>query len=338
MKVVVICPPFGANEAELRSAFPVPDHNPCGGERSLYELALAAAVKGWDVELRGLVGTTALTEMADVVGALPALPASRRSPDAADVVIVPEGYPSREVYAEIASSPSIPILFILGPLGLCGWDFVGEGRGADPLTVPEMSVGRPEQYRAADAMGFSLLTISEQIAAAAVDAGVAAACTGVGWPGGLPDAPLEKTCDVVVVGNSRWFPLAQRVLSDLDVEYDVIPEVGHAQMLERLGRGRILILPSRIEGVSRISCEARAVGTVPVVLSSNRYGLGFNREGGIVSVDSLEDMASAVHDLLARPVLLQELSARGVAYIGSAVDWSSYVDRVDMALARVSTP
>jgi hypothetical protein len=72
--------------------------------------------------------------------------------------------------------------------------------------------------------------------------------------------------DVAIVEENRWVSLAEEVVGRLDgVSVLRIPGIDSTHSLSEVLRpARILGWPSRVEGMSRIAREARAVGTVPV--------------------------------------------------------------------------
>ena len=305
-----------------------------GGERSLYELAVAAAAAGHQVELRGEISEPDLRELGEAAGAMPAVGFEPRRPATEEVIVVPEGWTDPLQYARIAFSPARAILLVLAAPGLEGWPFAGAWSKPDPLTVPLDSVGRPEHYRAMAALGLELWTNSPRIADEARTAGVDCLLIGRGIPVPFPDPP-PKRYDVVTVQDNRWAPLADRVVAALEgATHHSIPRVGHDRMLQELGAGRILAWPSRIEGQSRVQLEARAMGTVPVALSSNRYAVGLDEESGSVLVDSLEEMPAAIGKLLHDPTRLSDLAQRAALTARDQVDWDAYVERVDAGLRR----
>src|SRR3954468_10602982 len=91
-----------------------------GGLRSMYEMAVAVASAGRQVELRGAVHMPPLDELVEATGARPELPDSSRRLTAGDAVIVPEGIDDPAVHARLALSPARTILMMLGPPGLIG--------------------------------------------------------------------------------------------------------------------------------------------------------------------------------------------------------------------------
>jgi hypothetical protein len=203
----------------------------------------------------------------------------------------------------------------------------------DPLKVSLDAVGRAEHFRAMAACGFELWSNSTGIAMASRGAGVECADIGVGWSMELPDPPAKEV-DVVALEFNKWAPLSRQVLASLDADCRMIPPVDHARLLQELGKSRLLVWPSRIEGWDRIQCEARAMGTVPVSLRSNPYATGHTEANGAVLVDRLEDMPHAVQSLLADPGSLEALSRRAVVSAREQVDWDSYVKRVNAALGE----
>ena len=64
---------------------------PSGGERSLYELATAAATLGHHVELRGNISAPILETITTAAGAAPMTGMGPRPPEPGEIVVVPEG-------------------------------------------------------------------------------------------------------------------------------------------------------------------------------------------------------------------------------------------------------
>jgi D-inositol-3-phosphate glycosyltransferase len=306
-----------------------------GGLRSLYELSVALASSGLDVELRGVVHMPTLNELADAAGARPHLPTSSRRLAESDTVIFPEGIDDPTIHARLALSPARTILMLLGPPGLIGWPFAAGWSRPDPLTVDIEAVARPEHFCGAAALGYELWTVSPGLRAAAREAGVECRLVGTGWPGGVPERPLQKDLDVVTMRDNRWAPLAAPVVRRLredGVECVQVPAADHARTLEALARARILLLPSRVEGQSRLGCEARAMGAVPVVLNTNPYAVGLDEAGGAVALPSPDEMPRAICDLLADRDRLGGLRETARASARSQVAWAPYVARVAAAL------
>jgi hypothetical protein len=302
-----------------------------GGVRTLHELAVAIAVTGRTVELRGLVLSSALEELSTAAGAGPALPTESRRPDIGDVVIVPEAIFDPLELARLVLSGARVVLVVLAPTGLIGWPLVGGHVPASPLEVDPQSLARPEHFSAMAALGIGCWTHMLRIQELAAEAGVGFHFIGNGDPL-PPPAPAQKNVDVVWLKANRWAPLAEQVAPRLDASVDAVGEVGHAELLRRLGAARILLLPSRIEGHGRIAAEARAAGTVPVALDSNVFATGLTEEHGAVTVETLEDMPSAIHALLADPGRLAELAERGRRSAREQLDWATFVRRVDEGL------
>jgi hypothetical protein len=303
-----------------------------GGERSLYELACAATENGYDVELRGEISRHEFDEIADSAGVRPPMPSEPRFPDATDVLIIPEAAPSW-AFARAALSPARAVAMLLAPPGLFGPPLVRGFVPPDPLTVDRESLSRPEGYRGMAAVGFELWTNSPRIAEDAMDAGAPCTFLGTGQPIPFPD-PGPKIHPVAFVAANRWSPLAHAVAERLSVPALEIPEGKRPSLIGGLASARILIFPARFEGQSRLQIEARAVGTVPVVLSSNRFAAGLDKESGSVVVDSIEEMAPAIERLLARPAELEALSTRAAHSARSQVDWRRFVTKVGEALVR----
>lgn len=304
-----------------------------GGERALFELAAAIASTGRDVELRGELSRPEFEEIATAAGARPRTGLPERRPLSDDVVIVPEGWQDPGAYARVALSPASTVLMLLAPPGLFGWSFTSGWSLPDPLTASIGQLARPEQFRAMRALGFTLWTHSPAIQDAGAAAGVRCLFIGEGQPMSFPAVPEKKT-DVVFVADNRWAPMARWVADRLRIPAEAIPRSTHRDLLERVGAARILLLPSRVEGTSRLQWEARALGTVPVALATNPFAVGLDEEGGAVAVSSLEEMPAAVHELLDRPERLRELSARAARTARAQVDWTAFRARVAEALDR----
>lgn len=309
-----------------------------GSERTMCELAAAVASTGRDVELRGELSREVVEEICEAAGAWPTLDPNPRRLTPDDVVIFPEGWWDASWVLKFVMGPAPAIVMLLAPPGLQGWPFTGDWSKPDPFSVPLDTVGRPEHYRAMAAMGLELWTNSPGMAEEARAAGVDCLLIGLGTPVSFPDPPTRRY-DVVTVEDNRWAPIARRVVADLDdVSHHAIPKVAHTRMLRELGSGRILVWPSRIEGYSRVQVEARAMGTVPVALSSNRYAAGLDEENGAVVVDSVEEMPAAIGKLLHDPERLTELAERAGRTARAQVEWQAYVSRVDRALGRPIRP
>jgi hypothetical protein len=304
-----------------------------GGERSLYEVAIAIAAGGRDVELRGEVHVAELDALCRAAGARPRTGMGPRAPAEDDVVVVPEGYPDPQAYARISLSPARGVILVLAAPGLFGWPFVEGWTPPDPLDVPLDDVARPEHFRGMAAAGFELWTNSRAMRTAAADAGVDCVYVGQGVPTPFPEV-LAKSVDVVTVSDNRWAPLAEKIVAGLSRPHRAIPRLGREDFLGALGEGRILVLPSRIEGASRIQIEARAMGTVPVALASNRFADGLDEDHGAVPVGSLDEMPSVVESLLDDPGRLEELSARAIRTAREQVDWQALRVRIEEALAK----
>jgi hypothetical protein len=305
-----------------------------GSERTLCELAAAIASTGREVELRGELSREVVEEICEAAGAWPTLDPNPRRLTPDDIVILPEGWWDASWVLKFIMGPARAIVMALAPPGLQGWPFTGAWSRPDPFSVPLDSVGRLEHYRAMAALGLELWTNSPRIAEEAQAAGVDCVFIGWGTPVPFPDPP-PKRYDLVTVLENRWAPLSASVAGELNgISHRAIPKVGHAEMLRELGSGRVLAWPSRIEGQSRIQLEARAMGTVPVALSSNRYAAGLGEENGAVLVDSVEEMPEQINRLLSDRRRLSQLAERAVRTAREQADWGAYVDRVDGALRR----
>lgn len=308
-----------------------------GGERSMYELAVAAATAGLEVELRGDLNGPILQQIASAAGASPTTGLPMRRPETGDIVVTPEGG-DPEILATSALSGARWIMYLLAAPGLFGWSFLPNWSAPDPLTVPIRSLGRPDTYRRMEQFGLRMWTNAHGIADMGEAAGVSVEWIGTGTPVSFPPAP-EKAFDIAVVENNRWLPLVDEILSRLP-PYRVtrIPAVPSTYSLsEHLSEARVLVWPSRVEGMSRIAREARAVGTVPVSLDLSPFVTAEDHGDGVVLVESFDAMAMEVEALLNDPDRLAALRDRAIAGVREQTDWPSFVARVEKAVALVES-
>jgi glycosyltransferase involved in cell wall biosynthesis len=301
----------------------------------MYELAAAIAATGREVELRGRIVEPIFEEICTAAGSRPILDRAPRLPRESDTLIIPEGWPD-EAFAPYVLSGVRSIMMLLAPPGLAGWPYTGEPwTKPDPLTVDPEAVARPEHFRAIAGLGCEIWVHSRGLAAAAEAAGVDCRYIGSGQPAPFPQ-PGAKEHDLVVLEHNRWAPLALEVAERTGRSTVRVPRLDHAGVLETLGSARVLVWPSRVEGHSRVQVEARAMGTVPVALSSNRFAEGLAEEGGAVLVDSVEDMAPAIERLLDDPAELERRARLATDSARAHVDWDRYVERVDQALSAAA--
>ena len=125
----------------------------------------------------------------------------------------------------------------------------------------------------------------------------------------------------------------KELLTELDADVVVTRAGSNADLLAQLGAARILVHPMRSEGTSRLSIEARLVGTVPVVLD-HPYGAGFSEDDGVVVVPDIDSMRAEVSALLTEPARLEAAAAGGRRFAERWRDWPSYLARLEAALAR----
>lgn len=302
----------------------------------MYELAAAIAATGREVELRGKIDQQAFEEICSAAGARPILDPAPRLPSAADTVIFAEGWPN-PLYAPYVLSGARCVMMLLGPPGFAGWPYTEEPwEKPDPLTLDPATLARPEHFRAIAGLGCEMWTHSRGLQSAALEAGTVCTFIGSGQPRPFPQ-PGPKEVDMVMLEHNRWASLAADVAEAADHSLLRVPMADHDEVLRRLGSARVLVWPSRVEGHSRIQVEARAMGTVPVALS-NRFAEGLGREGGAVLVESLDEMAPAIRELLASPEELSTLAARAQETARAQVQWEPYLERVEAALAAPAPP
>ncbi len=308
-----------------------------GGERSLYELAAAAAVLGIDVELRGQINRAVFDTVTAAAGAAPRTGLPSRRPERGDLVVVPAAA-HLGLYAAVHLSEARGVIDLLGPPGLSGWDFLGPERPApDPWIIPVDQVGRPDSFRAMWGLGFDLWTNAVGIEEAGRRADVPVTWIGTGSPVTFPDIPV-KTHDVAIIESNRWHAQADSVAAALPgVSVLRIPPVPHVYSLASfLAPARLLIWPSRLEGMSRIAREARSAGTIPVALSTNPFAVAEDHTDGVVLVDDLDELATTALELLGDPDRIASQRSRAIASAQRQVDWPAFVARVEAAVAATT--
>jgi hypothetical protein len=315
-----------------------------GGERSLYELAFAAKAAGFDVELRGNIAKPVFEELAAVTTDAPAVGFDSRVPTAEDLVIVPDAMGQVDLL-RVAGSRARAVLMQLAPLGLWGWNFFDDEPVPDPLDVAADEVGTMATVAMATSLGFELWTHADRLSEAIHRGGCGCRWIGSGTPGPPPDgvAATAKVADIVLVGGNRWLPIARRVaegIADRTGASVILTPTNatNIEVLTALARARVLVHPARIEGHSRLAIEARRVGTVPVMLSSNPYLAGADEDHGLVLAADENEMIDAVVSLLDQPARATELADRGRSFAAHWVEWHSYVDRVAQAIATTRPP
>jgi hypothetical protein len=301
-----------------------------GGEANCVALACAAAELGYETELRGWIHEPTFRRFQEASRAVPRVNLPAREPEPDDFVVVPEGWADSLRYLQLSLSPARLAIYVLAAPGLFGWPFAGEGwTPPDPLTVRIGDLARPEHFRGMRALGFELVTHSEGIASAAQSAGEECRLTGVGEPWDPAPGDERREVDVLALMHNRWAPLAQEVLERLDgLNVDAVPTVSNDEMLRRMGRAKVLVWPSRIEGHATIPIEARAMGCVPVALDTNPFGAALDEEHGVVTVGSVDAIPLTVRKLLGDDVRLKELSELGRSVARKLTDWSAFVHRV----------
>ncbi len=306
-----------------------------GGERSLYELATALAALGVQVELRGELSASVLATITEAAGARPIVGLPPRRPDPGEVVILPEGLPPSDLYLTCHLSGARPVVLLLGPPGLCGWSFLAGWSAPDLLTVDASTVGTSASFRAMDELGLTLWSAAYGIAEAGRRAGVRVTRIGTGTPVPFPDPPA-KSVDIALVEANRWFPLAQEVATRLPrASVLSVPFRPGYSLSAALGPARILPWPSRVEGMSRVEREARAVGTVPIALDTNPFVTARDHGAGAVLVSDLDRLAEEAGRLLDTPVELRDLARRAAAGARADANWKGFLRRVAAALGDV---
>jgi hypothetical protein len=212
---LVVCAPGGS-----RSPFELPESRwneqrdlISGGERSLYELAVAAASLGWDVELRGAVNQAILERLCSAAGAGPKVGLSPRRPETGEIVVVPEVV-DQQLLATVRLSGAAGVMCLLAPPGLWGSSFLAGWKSPDPRTVVIETLGRALSFQSIHDLGLAMWTNARGIADAAERAGVPVEWLGTGTPVPFPKPDL-KSMDVVIVEENRWAAQAQEVIDRL---------------------------------------------------------------------------------------------------------------------------
>jgi hypothetical protein len=305
-----------------------------GGHRTLLELAAAAAAAGCAVELRGVFIEREVESIEAAARVQLGRPRQARPRTSADIVIVPEGLADPLLFAREALSPARAVVAVLGAPGLFGWSFGSGGPPRDLLTVDTEAVGRPEQLESAHRLGLEIWTNLAGIAEQARAIGLPHHYVGVGRPEEYPDPPTKRV-DVATLADNKWAPLARAAVAGLrpGVSHVELPCMPRDRLLLELGAARTLVHPVRIEGRSRLCEEAKAMGTVPIMLASNRFGEGLDPASGAIAADTIEAIAPAVHELLDDPQRLDGIAQAGRRQARDAARWQPFVERVAAALA-----
>jgi hypothetical protein len=306
-----------------------------GGEKSLYELATALAALGVDVELRGHLNSRILATITDAAGATPTVGLEPRRPEPGEVVVLPEGLPDPDLFLTAHLSGARTVVLLLGPPGLCGWSFQAGWSPPDLTVVDVATVGTPATYRAMANLGFSLWSPAWGIAEAGRRAGVRVSRIGTGTPVPFPDPPA-KTADIAVIEANRWFPVAEGLAQQLPGATVLrVSSQSVYSLSTALGPAKILPWPSRVEGMSRIAREARAVGTVPVALSSNPFASPRDFGQGAVLAPDVHGVLRETRRLLGAPDELAQRAKLAARSAREQVDWKRYLGRVAAALRQL---
>ncbi len=302
-----------------------------GGVRSLLEIAAGVAAIGLDVELRGGFVESEVAAIERAAGVRLGRPRARRRPLAGELVIVPEGHDDPLIFGRLTLSGARAVMVVLAALGLFGWPFdeTPIPRADEVLTLDTTTVGRPESLIAARACGLELWTNASAVAEQGASVGVDVRYVGHGRPTPYPES-REKSVDVLALAENRWSPLAREALDAVPAQFSrrIQPRGSHAELLAAMSEARVFLHPARIEGLSRLTEEARAMRAVPVLLTSNGNGEGYGPEYGSVVVDSVAEMPAAAAALLNDPERLAELAQNGYHTAREAGDWEAYKQRL----------
>lgn len=304
----------------------------------MHELAFAATQAGARVELRGWIDKVFFEQLADATGVVPELYDEARAPTVQDVVVLPEGHADPFAYATALISGARFVLMTMAPIGLMGWPFASHWERASPLTIPFDVVNRPEHFEAIAAMGITIWTNSVVMDRLASAQGVRATYVGNGTPIAFPQPAAARDVDVVWLQDNRWAPFARELAQELSCSVEAIVSTDNADMLRHFGRARVLLYPARIEGESRVTREARAMGCVPVATRGNPLATRLEDSNGVVPVDRREEMPNAITELLADPQRLATLSERAMATVLTEIAWEPFVQRVASGIEDLPQP
>ena len=269
-------------------------------------------------------------------GAGPRVGLSPRRPETGEIVVVPEVV-DQQLLATVRLSGAAGVMCLLAPPGLWGSSFLAGWKSPDPRTVAIETLGSAQSFQSIHELGMAMWTNARGIAEAAERAGVPVEWLGTGTPVPFPK-PCLKSMDVVIVEENRWAPQAQEVIDRLSgVSVLRVPRLDSVYSLcDAMNPGRILVWPSRVEGMSRIAREARAVGVVPVALDTNPFTTSADHGDGVVLTSDPEEMEHEVRSLLADPDRLEKLSAEAVESARAQANWGRFVERVNEALHAVA--
>lgn len=310
-----------------------------GGVRTLHECAFAAAELGHRVELRGWVDRATYDDLAATTPARPDLPPIPRPPSAEDVVFLPAGHEDPIAYLPTWLSEAQLVVMALSPIGMLGWPFAAGWHKQSPLTIAAAETNRSESFAAMAAMGVAVWTNARPTGTAARAGGASVAFIGEGSPIGFPAADRTKPVDVVWLAANRWSSLAEPLAERLSCSVRRIDAVSHPGMLKRLGEAKVLLYPGRLEGEPRITREARAMGTVPVVVrDANPVSVRMDESHGVLPVPRTEAMPEAIESLLADRERLRALAARAQRTARAEAEWPPFVARIAEAVKSLPEP
>ena len=159
-------------------------------------------------------------------------------------------------------------------------------------------------------------------------------------------APIEpavgddiRTHDLAMVTKKRWAIWADQVAAEIEAASVLCVTTGSPvySLGPELAEVKILMWPSRIQGISRIAREARTFGTVPVVLAPNRFATGADHCEGVVLAADLDEMTSTIAALLDDLIRLASLSVAAKRSALEQTNWPALVDSAAAAVATVSS-
>jgi len=216
MKIVICLPVsrYKINAWLLPASIPMDKPKDCAGIRSLHELAVAVAVTGRDVELRGEFDIDMLASLSEASGAIPTVNLEPRLPTADDIVIIPEGTPSALDFACASLSPAQYVIFMQDLPGLFGWFFKSGLNSPDSLVVNTSDVGTADSFNNISECGFSIWTNSSRLASACVEAGVSCTDIGIGYPRTTGHIPEKELDFVAAESPSQIIDSTDKLLAD----------------------------------------------------------------------------------------------------------------------------
>jgi len=133
---------------------------------------------------------------------------------------------------------------------------------------------------------------------------------------------------ILVGGSGSLLSLAEKALKNLDAK--LLKYIPHEEMPNVLNDVKILVLPSKREGVPTILLEALACGVIPIAskVGGIPWLLKTARTGILLDKPSCSSVYQALESLLTlEPQLLEEMSRRGRVFVEKCLSLNSAINR-----------